>query len=202
MAFTMNIQIKIKMIKPGKLLAFTALLFLASLTGQSQSANDVRERKIKSIYLVTTDQRKGQSIVKNTLTHYDHKGNAIEIIEFNADSIILSHEKFKFNKNNDETENIILDSLGNNVKKIVTEYDKWKNISAKFTYDKDGLLIEKTLLTYNNSNDKTSETSFDKEGKTIRKVLYEYDNKGMLISRKTYNEKNELTYSRSYSYEY
>lgn len=185
-----------------KTLLITLLLFLVSVSAQSQSANDIRERKINSVYTITTDLRKGQSIVKSNLTRYDCKGNAIEIIEFSADSNIVSHEKFKFNKNKDETEDLILDTLGNTVKKIVTEYDKWKNTSLKFIYDRNGLLTEKTLYTYNNSNNKIAETTFDKEGKAIRKVLYEYDNKDMLVSRKTYNEKNEMTFSRIYSYEY
>lgn len=186
------------MMRSDKTLLITLLLYCISVSANSQSSNDIGERNIKSVYTVTNDQRKGQQVIKSNLTRYDSKGNAVEIIDFNADSIIVSHEKFQYNKNSDEIENTILDSLGNTVKKIVTEYDKWKNVTAKFTYDKSGLLIEKTVLNYNNSNDKTAETTFDKDGKSIRKIVYEYDNKGMMINRKTYNEKNELIYSRSY----
>ncbi|MBL0051942.1 MAG: hypothetical protein IPP29_10755 [Bacteroidetes bacterium] len=84
----------------------------------------------------------------------------------------------------------------------MSEYDKWNNIKLRTTFDKDNVLIEKTISIYNTNNYKTEENTFDKDGKLVRKVVMEYDQKGMLISRKFYNEKNEMTFSKVFTYTY
>jgi len=194
----------------------------------SQTRQQIKNRKIKSVLIRWEDFRKDSVSKKSERTKYDHKGNPIEIIEYDERGNIVKWEKASYDKHGNRTSSeqlnpfgktikkIItnynrkgnetyyerMDSSGNTVKKVVTSYDKWGNVGERLETGSNGEITAWEKLKYNSYDDKISEISLDKNGNEIRKALYDYDGKGMLKSKKIYDEKGALIYSRDYTYEY
>lgn len=168
----------------------------------SQTATAISSRGISAVTVKTFDARKKDTTERKIFTRYDHHGNVLETIEYDATGKIKSNEQFDYNRHNDETAYRLLEADGTIKKSVVTTYDKWNHVTSKTTTDSTGTLAEKTVSTYTTFNDLASESTFGKDGTLIRQVLYSYDAKGMLLSRKVYNEKGELIYAKEYTYEY
>lgn len=170
--------------------------------GFSQATNAISSRGISAVTVKTFDARKKDTTERKTFTRYDHHGNVLESIDYDATGKIKSQEQFEYNRHDDETAYRLLDADGKIQKSVITIYDKWNHVASKTTMDSTGAIAEKTVSNYNAFNDLVSESTFGKDGTLIRHVLYNYDTKGMLLSRKVYNEKGELIYAKEYTYEY
>ncbi|HUM46892.1 MAG TPA: hypothetical protein PLD84_08190 [Chitinophagales bacterium] len=179
-----------------------AFFITHSFDGFSQTKKEVASRRIESVSISTFDARRKDTTSRKNYSLYDQRGNVIESIEYDSKGNIKSHEKFEFNRNDDETVYRSFDADGKISRTIYTSYDKWNHVAEKSTMDAQGNLSEKMISTYNVANDLITETTTDKEGKIIHQVIYSYDNKGMMLSRKIYNEKHELIYSKEYTYQY
>lgn len=179
------------------------LMSIFNLSGYSQSQRQIRSRKIKSVYTETTEMRKGELVSKKNLTLYNRKGQILESIEYNKDSVKTSWELFSYNHNGDQiTFKILYPITGSLKKEIKTEYDHLNRESIKTEFDKDGNVVETITSLYNKMDDKIEEKTSDAKGNIIRISEFTYDNKGMLTSKKTRNGSGNIIYQKTNQYTY
>lgn len=165
------------------------------------SAKSLHNRQVKSVYMRVEDSEKEKNNARN-FTRYDAKGNVIEYIEFDKDSLPTKWQQFSYHKNGEVLTEKNLSAKGN-VKKITTfDYNHLEQCVNETTTDEDGKLKSKTLISYNGMGDKMQEITTDEKGNTIETKLYEYDNKGLMTLRKTLNSKGEVINTKKYVYEY
>lgn len=187
----------------NKILSIIFLLLLIVSNSEGQTQRQIAARKILSVYTKTFENRKGENISKMSLTHYDKKGHVLEVVEFNKDSVKISHETYSYNRNGDEITHKIFDPISNVLKKeIQTEYDRWNRAIKEIVMNGESAIQEFATFTYNTLDDKLSETLHDPNGKMMRLTEFNYDKKGMLVSRRIFNAHGEMTYEKINAYTY
>jgi len=129
------------------------------------------------------------SIKKRETTKYDNSNNKIEETSFiqkgnkikkpepeNKANINIK-KSYKYNANNDKTEEDDTDILT-------------------------GKLIEKQIISYTRRGEKEMEENYDSENKLVKKTTYAYNNKGLKVEKKTYKGIDLLEETKRYVYEY
>jgi hypothetical protein len=183
------------------LLALLVCLLVSNLN--AQTPRQIASRKIKIVSTRSIDNRKGENTLKMNTTQYDRRGNVLESIDFNKDSVKTSWDQYEYNRHGDETLHRILNVKDGTVSKsIQTKFDKWKREIERSEMNGDGTITESIRWEYNTLDDKISEITVDGSGKILRKTLFVYDKKGMLISRSTYNGEGTLILEKNNTYTY
>ncbi len=132
--------------------------------------------------LTETKYNKDGSIKKQETFQYATGRNMTEkIIYHQADEdqkkgIENKRTTFKYNLDNDKTEEV--------------------------EYDSNSKVIQKVIYAYNNKGEKNSETSYDGEGKMKKKVNYTYNRKSLKTKRESYLVDNTLESIKTYTYEF
>lgn len=179
---------------------FLLFFFQISLLA-AQSEKDIQNLNIQSIKTKIWDADKPKNN-EMSINRYDKKGNLIELIEFDKDSIPQKWEQYTYNNAGNLIEEKRLDETGKIKKTNSLTYNRLGKKTEETLSDAEGKLISKTTYSYNGFEQKESEIKTDEGGNIKEKSVYEYDNKGMLIAKKTYNKKGELIYSKVMVYEY
>lgn len=167
----------------------------------AQSEKDIQNLNIQSVKTKIWDADKPKNN-EMSINRYDKKGNLIELIEFDKDSIPQKWEQYTYNGAGNLIEEKKLDETGKIKKTNTLSYNRLGKKTEEILANTDGKIISKTTYSYNGFEQKESEIKTDEDGNIKEKNLYEYDNKGMLISKKTYNKKGELIYSKVMVYGY
>lgn len=127
-----------------------------------------------------TEYNKDGSIKKREISKYDNKGNLLEESNYEA----------KHDKENKDSYN----------KKVSYKYNTNNDKTEENVFDSEGKLIKKTVYTYNRNGDKSAEVTMDSSGKVLKKAIYTYDSKGLKSEKKTYNGENTLESVKKYEY--
>ena len=182
----------------------TVLLFiLCTAPATGQGSRQIANRRIIQVSTRTTDSRKAKVSQEFTVDRYDRKGNLIESMVFDRDSVKTSWEKFTYTKKNLVREYVVLHPL-TGVPEKITEYayDKWKNETREQVFDGEHRLKQASVSEYDNFGKKVREVTSDAEGKLVRKTVYEYDSRGMLLRRRMFDANGTMIYEKVNSYIY
>ena len=132
--------------------------------------------------LVETNYNKDGSIKKQSTYQYARGKNKTEETSF--------HQAEESQKK--EVEN----------KKTIYKYNSENDRTEEVEYDGKGNITKKVVYVYNNLGEKTSEMHYDGDGKLRKKILYTYDGKSLRTNRTSYLADNTVESVRKYTYEF
>lgn len=184
-----------------KQLIFIISFLIPFLIFAQNTSKALHSRHVKSVYMTLEDDANKKNNQRE-YTRYDSKGNVIEYIEFDKDSIPTKWEQYTYNGKGEVQTEKTLSAKGNLKSTITYDYNHLGQTTSETTTDENNKLKSKISLTYNGMGDKIQEVLTDEEGKVKETKVYEYDNKGLLTLRKTMNAKGETIIIKKYVYEY
>lgn len=152
------------------------IVFLLSLAVLSSGAQKKKEIKKYGIKTITSTKTQGTKILKDEKLTYNSSGLLIEEIKYDDQGNQAFITRYKYNIDEDVTEENLYDS---------------KNV-----------LTEKRVMKYNILSQKMEERVSDKAGKQIKRFTYVYDSKGLRTEKKTYDAANVLVTTKKIVYGY
>lgn len=179
------------------ILLFTVLL---PFVGTAQSKKEIKKFKIKSTTVMLADAVSASEI-RNSFSKFDTDGNVIEDIEYNRDGSIKKREVFKYNKNGDVMEEMVI-SNGKFKKKIAYKYNAKNEKVEEIHYDDKDNVIEKHVNTFDALGNKTLETITDAKGTLLRRIVTTYNPKGLKTEKKIFDGNGQLLATRKFTYAY
>jgi YD repeat-containing protein len=132
-----------------RIIFILCLLPIFGLSSFAQlSQKEAANKKIKTVEEWETDLRvRKPKAIQESYSSYDLAGNLLEIIERDNTGVITLHEKYKYDKDGNKTEETQLNSEGEIKKRHVYEFQNGLRISRK-TYNKDGQIIGEKKYVY------------------------------------------------------
>jgi len=154
--------------------------------------SSVNEKEITYTESVTTYNKEGKetsiteynsnkTIKKQETTVYDNEGNKIQ------ETILKTEEPQKTKVN---------------YKRLVYKYNANNDRTEEIQYDVANKIQKRELFGYNNLGERNSVTVYDGDGKITKKQSINYSEKGLKTEKKTYDANNKLLSIKKYTYEY
>jgi hypothetical protein len=186
------------------------------------AANKIRSQTSWE-YKYSGDQPETNGI-RTSLTKYNSSGDAMEIITFNPQGIVMNIEKYRYDDSGNKLE--YSRYTGGNESQVayqkISAYDSHHNVteekgfdgvekfSNNYTYDVQGILSE--ILYYKNGTlkekrvfrkdgQKTNVSIFNSSGKMISRLLLTFDNKDNLLEETVYGINQDIVEKKTYDYD-
>ncbi len=181
------------------LLIISLLLF--GFSSQAQNKKEIRNKKIKTVTVWTTDANSDHKY-KESEEAYNKDGQLLLKVEYEKDGGIRKKETATFDGAGNKTaETFYCPKEGRN-EKTTWKYNVVNDKLEETEYNGSGKVVKRTTFSYNANGDKVSETVFDGSGVVLKKMTYTYNNKKLKEIKQTFDASGKLESTKAYSYEY
>lgn len=127
-----------------RILYITFLILIIPLSAHSQGRKTVKKKQIQSqtVYEYFLEEGRKDPVVER-IEVFDTLGNVIELKEFNSEGIIKNWQKFAFDEDDNQIEEIVLDARGRQQERTVWIYKEDLLIEKKYFDHKDRMVKRK-----------------------------------------------------------
>lgn len=133
-----------------------------------------------------TEYNKDGSIKKKETAVYDNlKGKIVQETKY--------EDKTKISVNKDDKQKDFF-------KKTVYKYNANNDKTEEQEFDSTNKLTKKKQYSYNSKGERILETTYDGENKLLKKTVYTYNSKSLLVEKKTYDASNQMETEKKFDY--